>query len=526
MKALGNRTIELMVLFLMGALIVVSYFPSFENLPMRDSGNFLYGGQSILSGGIPYVDAWDHKPPVVLYLNALGLLIGQGSRFGVVLIEIIFVFMSSVLSYSALKRVFGLFPACFGTFGWILSLNSIFLYGNFVELYALLFQFAALYCFVKANENDFPWGYSVAIGVLFALSFMTRQNIIGIWAAIFFYLIWECFSSKLFKEYLSRVFFAFIGFSVVISAICIYFWSRGALYELWDVAFKYNFIYSSGSTLSARIQSVSTGISNISFMPYILGAWIVSCLFLWNSLIQKKEVATLIKVSVVALPIEIALTALSGNHYLHYYISWLPVLSVFLAFIPWIIQKVLQSKLSENIAIKNCLRINLRQVIAIVFVLVLLQKSVFFLNTLKKSLDNSKRSHPVLEYLNQHKSVEDRLLGWGMDGDFNFLTGLKSPSRFFYQRALITEGYTSEELIESFVGDLETNAPQYILDSPNQFMPPLNRRMREDWNMEYFLVFKKHLDLPKNFDEIYGFIERNYSVEEIIGAWVIYKKKE
>ena len=37
----------------------------------KDGGLFAYFGARILQGDIPYVDIWDHKPPIVFYLNAL-----------------------------------------------------------------------------------------------------------------------------------------------------------------------------------------------------------------------------------------------------------------------------------------------------------------------------------------------------------------------------------------------------------------------------------------------------------------------
>ena len=73
--------------FLIGIVFSVIYLPVLFSLPAYDSTVFLYMGQRILDGFIPYKDAWDHKPPMIYWINALGLYLGQGSFLGVRLIE-------------------------------------------------------------------------------------------------------------------------------------------------------------------------------------------------------------------------------------------------------------------------------------------------------------------------------------------------------------------------------------------------------------------------------------------------------
>jgi hypothetical protein len=55
---------------------VIALFPSNPHnltLPSRDSGVFLYVAWRFLNGDIPYRDVWDHKPPLVYFVDALGL---------------------------------------------------------------------------------------------------------------------------------------------------------------------------------------------------------------------------------------------------------------------------------------------------------------------------------------------------------------------------------------------------------------------------------------------------------------------
>ena len=72
------------LLSLIGTIIVL--FPSNPDnmtLPSRDSGVFLYVGWRLLKGDIPYRDVWDHKPPLIYFVDALGLLLSPQSLVGV-----------------------------------------------------------------------------------------------------------------------------------------------------------------------------------------------------------------------------------------------------------------------------------------------------------------------------------------------------------------------------------------------------------------------------------------------------------
>jgi len=53
--------------------ILLPESPLYKLYLERDSGVFHYVGWLITQGKIPYRDVWDHKPPVIFFINALGL---------------------------------------------------------------------------------------------------------------------------------------------------------------------------------------------------------------------------------------------------------------------------------------------------------------------------------------------------------------------------------------------------------------------------------------------------------------------
>ena len=54
-----------------------------------DSLQFQTIGKAWLDGAIPYRDALDHKGPLLFFINMLGFLLGGGTRYGIVILQII-----------------------------------------------------------------------------------------------------------------------------------------------------------------------------------------------------------------------------------------------------------------------------------------------------------------------------------------------------------------------------------------------------------------------------------------------------
>src|SRR3954449_2554783 len=102
--------LPLPLLLALGTSALIPDSPPFRVVPGRDSGVFLYVASTILGGGIPYRDVWDHKPPAIYYLDALGLLCGR-SIWGVWLIQVLCVCSAVALGYSLMRGAVGNVPA-------------------------------------------------------------------------------------------------------------------------------------------------------------------------------------------------------------------------------------------------------------------------------------------------------------------------------------------------------------------------------------------------------------------------------
>src|SRR4026207_670513 len=171
---------------------IISLFPSNPGnmtLPSRDSGVFLYMGWRLLNGDIPYRDIWDHKPPLIYLVDALGIALAPDSLWGIWLLQCLFIFFTLLVTYILLDREFGVYTALAGGIVLTSGLLTILEKGNVTEEYALVFQVLCFWLFLTAWRKDFPIRDSFWIGVLGGLAFNFKQTTIGIWITYAIFLL-------------------------------------------------------------------------------------------------------------------------------------------------------------------------------------------------------------------------------------------------------------------------------------------------------------------------------------------------
>ena len=105
---------KLFVVF--GALyVLLPTSPLYMPLTYRDPGVFLYIGWRILNGELPYRDIWDHKPPFIFYINALGLAITKNSQWGVWLLEFVSLSLAAFIGFRLINWCYALYPLAVDT---------------------------------------------------------------------------------------------------------------------------------------------------------------------------------------------------------------------------------------------------------------------------------------------------------------------------------------------------------------------------------------------------------------------------
>lgn len=248
-----NRWAVVVLLSVLSVVAILPAAPFIYQTPDTDASIFLYVGREVASGRLPYLQAYDHKPPLIFYLDAFGLIIGQGSRWGIWAIELFSLLATSWLAFTLLKRYFGRRAAGVACTIMLVNLALVHQRGNLTEEYALPFQFGAIALLAGAERAQKPgWRYFI-LGVLLGLASSLKQPLAGVGLAIALFLLFKHISRPDWRRLIHG--YAWIGAGGLLVWL---FWfglylAEGIFPEFWEATFLINFGYTSFST-PERVQ--------------------------------------------------------------------------------------------------------------------------------------------------------------------------------------------------------------------------------------------------------------------------------
>lgn len=346
---------------------------------------------------------------------------------------------------------------------WLLALFFIIRLGNLTEEFALPIQFFCIWLFIHAQNKRFSFWRGIVFGITFAFLFLLKQTNIGIAIAILLVLIFLRLHNHQQEYLLKEIIGIVLGFIAISTIVLIYFGSQNALADFWNNAFLYNFSYTSTEPLSALLASMiglvflmPTGILVVSFIGLILAIITICKDFKLNDV--KNLILLLASVDFL---VELLLISTSGRAYEHYYITLLPAISIFTAFV----FQTLIMKIKET----GKLRISSQLITAYALIVIGIgvYNSYFSQVQFIQSIDDRN----ITEYITSHTGKGETVLFYGAETSLNFETQRTSPSKFVYQYPLYTSGYTSDQLILEFLNDILVNQPAMIIDTHNAVTP-------------------------------------------------------
>lgn len=487
---------SLFALFAILALVVLLSLPiAPSQVPQgRDSGIFAYTGQVILDGGLAYRDAWDNKPPLVYYVNALALLLFGENRWALWMMEVIildlaiFVFYVFARSYSGSLSV-----AVKATLLLALWSRMPFLImdGNFTEIYALLPQ---LLCFVLG------YGYlhrpskkkALLIGLVACSAFLLKQTTVGVAFALC--LTWLLVNPRNIRsrEFWEWFLFTCIGGFSGLAAIVIYFGLHGALSTMLVATTIYPVRYfewvnqgsmSLGAALIQTLTSPFVITLLIGFLPLIM---ILLSYGLNRSDHRDRRQSSATPVrrfmllwSSLTFVIDLVIVNTSGKGYCHYFITMIPALVM--------LSMIGITSLSEDTDVKRV--IVWKRALANTWSLVLVP--IIFLFSVTQSGSSLTLTHvfgpalqdPLASYLEETTSPDDTVLVWGASSGINFQSQHRSPTPYAFAYPLLPPMYAAPRAEEVVSSLRESNS--YIVDitmyEDPMWVPPLDEEQREVW---------------------------------------------
>ena len=519
-----RSAIPYIFLFLLTAVVLDLGNPMFDK-PSRDGGFFLYAGQQVLAGKIPYLDVWDNKGPAIFYINALGLWLGGGSRWGVWAVEFLCIFGTLLILYRILSKRWGMGAALFGTTMAGLGLRVALGYGNYTEEFALLFNAVGLYLFfsmIDSERNDWKYFW---IGALFGLSFSFRANNIGVFfailAAVFLFYVFK----RNFMEALRIIAVSLAGFAAPLLLWTGYFALLGGAADMIYGSVTFNFSYSAAKDRT-WIDLIIGGFGRYGLSWYgwtaLLG-WIVLSLRAVIRFMQKK--LSLLDVYLLFwFPLEVLLSNLSGRSFTHYYISWTLAVAVYCAFMFAELWQIAFKTPPQQWWNES------RGVFASAALIVMLfiispSAGARYGQTIGQLFNPARAMEyidPLSAYIREHTQPNDLVLTWYPERGINFVSQRTSPVKYTNYPLFIDDSLT-EEIESTYIDGLVTNHPELILDCSRgvDAIPSLDPVTRQE---QYSTPgVKRKMYIHPGMEKIFSFVSENYHIENTIDDCLVFR---
>ncbi|MBD3279739.1 MAG: hypothetical protein GF390_03440 [Candidatus Pacebacteria bacterium] len=468
-----NKIITTKLKWLLSVLIlttfgsVIFYYSLNKSLPFIDSGVFLYIGWLMNHGLVPYKDIWDHKAPLILMINYLAMSVSQGQLWGLWLVEYFFQLASWLTAAWLLGKKWGRTVMLIAILMMIHSLHpQLFNKGNFAQEYALVIQFMSVVIYWLWQRLGKPI-FLLLQGLMFTLLFLLQPNLIAVQVAVVLALLIQ---SKSWSARVKNLAYYGVGALVSILVIVSYFAYHQALTAFWDQVWHFNSIYSQAG-FSERVKALLFGLDLVTQSGLVFYAGIGAALALKQLLISKnrQKLDSVLLIAVIWLPMELLFTLVSGRSYRHYFMTWLPVLTILTAYALFKVQQ-------QFLRLKNQAWSEILAKLALIIMVFPLSINLSY--QLYTALLHLRADYEInfafrmppgevsyfIDYLQQHTQADDYVLMWSGSAMVNYAAKRRSPTRYAYLNPLFTVGYTTDEHWQEFWQGLKANKPVVIID--------------------------------------------------------------
>lgn len=332
------KYLSILFLCFLFAMLVFSHFtsPLYPNYYGWDSAIFSLVGKGILTGKKLYSDLFDHKGPLIFWINALGNL--MGGRAGVFLLQLTSGWIGITFLYFCGKILRGKEDFCKWQISFVVFFLAMCVFvrscegGNLTEEYSFPIISCALYFFVKfaAGTQDssslcphrHPPFFAFIYGVCFALlSLLRLNNAVTIGAGVFAIVIYLLYKKE-YSNLLYNVFAGFAGLALILLPTGLFFWQQGSFSQMLHAAFLHNFVIAGNTGRIAVTEKPFEFF--VLYFPMLLSAGVL--LF---DVISKKEICfpdcllgSILIFNLICLWV--------ANRFPHYFTLFVPVYILFL----------------------------------------------------------------------------------------------------------------------------------------------------------------------------------------------------
>lgn len=441
---------------LFSLLILVLFVPILFLDFSTDANVYAYIGRVIFNGGVPYVDAWDHKGISLYLINALGYgVFGFKSFIGIRILELILIFYAFSRFFTYTSRKYSkLIATIAGVFG-LFTFRYFFDGGNLTEEYGAIFSLLSVLLLLKKEVKTMDYAL---VGAFFVINFTIRANLISFWVALFLvYIIQLIYKERSIKQVLLN--FLKMGYGALTIAIILvaYLLITNSFNAFVDAAFTFNFSYSN-STLSSTFNGIITSMKTYYLSIILIIGFLVSVMrFL-------KDRSRFIELLLIFwIPIELYFGNVSNRLYAHYFLMWMPLIVLSMI--------IILSELKERFQISD-----LKTIVGclLVFSLLYYVPSYMSLTDWKKVVQNKETKYEKIgKYVNENYS-DDSLLVWGNSTFIYNQTNKITPITYFYQSIFKYDTELTRKKMKEFTSQIQERSPQIMIDTNDKGFVRLN----------------------------------------------------
>ena len=440
-------------------------FPANRRPPGEDSSVFLYIAERMAEGKTPYLDMFDHKGPILYWIEYLGVRISGRKYYGVWFLETL-----NIIVTVALMCKLGKIVACrqssiylavlisIGVCGW-----KVWQGGNFTEEYALPWiTFAACVFFSFFKTGIYSLKQIILLGSSFMVVFLLRANMVTVWVSLLPVTAWLLLKEKRYKD-IGRCFFCFLtGIAVVLIPVLCYAVHMGCFQAMLQDYIIFNFAYT---------DKTASNISTLSLMFYFAKVVWPGTVALILSLFSRYK-NQLYWFNAIFFLVSLFLVTMSGRGYFHYAIVLLPTFAIPLVAFFDKAEMIFQRQVSNYSVCRQSVML-MSSFLILIFALLFRAVS-----------PGEKTEDPVVKYIQEHSETDDDVLILGNSCWFYLLSERKTQNRYFYQ---LPPAQISNDIYEDFLNELSIHPSELIVlpgtleerDSSNLSLNDIRKKLED-----------------------------------------------
>ncbi|MGH7823440.1 MAG: ArnT family glycosyltransferase [Candidatus Binatia bacterium] len=482
-----------------------------------DQGIHASVGDVIVRGGMPYRDAWDVKGPLGHYLFALAQFLFGRNTAAIRIVDLILLYSAAAMLRHATIRLTSSFVGTWVTIAYLLWVASLGWFhtaqpDGWVALFLIL---GAAPLLVQRNTVSVP--RLAACGFLVGCCALVKP-VYSIFIALPISCIWAARSVVQPRRMAIGAAASALAAAVPPAACAAWFAYRGALVELIEVQFVYNFsVYSRVPTLSlSRLVLEITEFLFRDRPAVALPAIVLGGFTIWR---ENRSAALLLSTWLAA---ALICVALQGKFWIYH---WLPIYPPLVVLAGVGIQALLQARHSTSARGPQSGFEPGRTLALLTAVLFVGQLSILPARDVLRSLRMLTGSMTAEEYyqehvewkyvagdeikaaryLRAHTTEKDEVVVWGNDATINFLSGRTNPTPFVYAMPLTRDppNELRSAYRRKFLTALRERPPAYVVVGLPHASSDKEAVLRAFPEFERFLRERYRLEMRFGFLDLY-----------------------